>query len=102
MGESKSKRTITCPYCRRIVPHRDSEKDHVPPKGLFGKPRPSNLITVRCCGDCHDAMSKGDEVLKAISVMGLIRTNARFHIKDEVDRALRANPWWKKHLADGA
>lgn len=100
MAKSEHIRTVTCPYCRQIIPHHESQKDHVPPKGLFGKPRPSNLITVRCCDACHRALSKGDEVLKAIAAMGLIRTDARHQIDNEIRRALERNPWWKSHLID--
>ena len=36
-------------------------KDHVPPKGLFPEPRPSNLITVDCCYRCNQKFTKIDE-----------------------------------------
>jgi hypothetical protein len=38
--------------------------DHVPPKGFFPEPRPSNLITVPCCVQCNNAFSKDDEAVR--------------------------------------
>jgi hypothetical protein len=38
--------------------------DHVPPKGFFPEPRPSNLITVPCCARCNNAFSKDDEAVR--------------------------------------
>ncbi|HEY2329339.1 MAG TPA: hypothetical protein VGI63_05955 [Verrucomicrobiae bacterium] len=39
--------------------------DHVPPKGFFPEPRPSNLITVPCCAKCNNGFSKDDEAVRA-------------------------------------
>jgi len=36
-------------------------KDHVPPKGIFSKPRPSDLITVPACHECNNHSSVLDE-----------------------------------------
>ena len=36
-------------------------KDHIPPKGIFVKPRPSNLITVPACVKCNGGSSGEDE-----------------------------------------
>lgn len=36
-------------------------KDHIPPKGIFVKPRPSNLITVPACVKCNGGSSGLDE-----------------------------------------
>jgi hypothetical protein len=38
--------------------------DHVPPKGFFPEPRPSNLITVPCCSRCNNSFSKDDEAVR--------------------------------------
>jgi hypothetical protein len=51
----------TCVYCGAQNPET---KDHVPPKGIFPPPRPSNLITVPCCSKCHDGTSKDDEYFR--------------------------------------
>ncbi len=36
-------------------------KDHVPPKALFPKPRPSSLHTLPCCTSCNTAYSFDEE-----------------------------------------
>lgn len=50
-----------CAYCG------SSDKltnDHVPPRNLFIKPRPNNLITVPACANCHSCTSKDDEYFR--------------------------------------
>jgi hypothetical protein len=42
--------------------------DHVPPKGLFPEPRPSNLITVPCCEACRTEQND-DEYFKNMIVL---------------------------------
>lgn len=39
-------------------------RDHIPPKGLFPKPRPSNLYTVLCCFECNNGASQEDEYFR--------------------------------------
>ena len=36
-------------------------RDHIPPKGLFPSPRPSNLITVKACMQCNNGTKKDDQ-----------------------------------------
>ena len=36
-------------------------RDHVPPKGIFAKPRPDNLVTVPACSICNNDSSDIDE-----------------------------------------
>lgn len=43
----------------------DLTVDHVPPKGFFPSPKPSNLITVPCCKACNLSYSKDDEATRA-------------------------------------
>lgn len=38
--------------------------DHVPPKAIFPRPRPSNLITVPACAACNNEASTLDEAFK--------------------------------------
>jgi len=50
--------STSCMYCgERPGPTRD----HVPPKGLFPKPRPANLVTVPCCEECRTTQTLDDE-----------------------------------------
>lgn len=52
---------LLCPYCAEAEP---TTKDHLPPKGIFPTPRPSDLITVPCCAACNNAASIYDERFK--------------------------------------
>lgn len=55
-----------CTYCgswKRLT------KDHIPPKCLFGKPRPNDLITVPCCNQCNVSASKDDEYFRLMLAM---------------------------------
>jgi hypothetical protein len=36
-------------------------RDHIPPKGIFAKPRPDNLITVQACTKCHSQQTSRDD-----------------------------------------
>ena len=47
-----------CIYCQK---NRATTKDHVPPQGMFPKPRPANLITVPCCEPCNRGFKNDDE-----------------------------------------
>lgn len=51
-----------CCYCGI---KKATTRDHIPPKGIFNKPRPNDLITVPCCIDCNNKASKYDERFKA-------------------------------------
>jgi len=48
--------------------------DHVPPKGLFSKPRPNNLLTVPACLSCNNSKSDDDEFFRLLATMGVNRT----------------------------
>jgi hypothetical protein len=39
-------------------------RDHVPPKGIFPKPRPSNLVVIPACSKCNQGNSKDDEYFR--------------------------------------
>jgi hypothetical protein len=62
-GVIVAKRQRECVYCGA---KGELTKDHIPPKSLFSKPRPANLITVPSCGRCNNAASKDDEYFKAV------------------------------------
>ncbi len=55
---SKRKKTGECVYCGTIGL---VTKDHIPPKNLFKRPRPHNLITVPSCLECNSGSSKDDD-----------------------------------------
>lgn len=48
---------MNCVYCEK----KATTNDHIPPKGLFSKPYPENMITVPCCSDCNNLFSKDDQ-----------------------------------------
>lgn len=50
-----------CTYCG--VPNPETS-DHIPPKTIFAKPYPPNLLTVPCCTKCNNNMSKDDEYFR--------------------------------------
>lgn len=62
--------TVNCYLCGRTLenaapdPADRATRDHVPPRWLFGKPAPSNLITAWCCLGCQAAYSKDEEYLR--------------------------------------
>lgn len=47
-----------CVYCGS---KSNLTRDHIPPRALFGKPPPNNLITVPACKECNSGASKDDE-----------------------------------------
>lgn len=61
---------ILCCYCGI---KKATTKDHVPPKAIFNKPRPNDLITVPCCFECNNRASKFDEKFKAYLGMHIAR-----------------------------
>lgn len=48
----------SCVLCGKNIA---TTREHVPPKNLFKKPRPDNLITVPACENCNSGSSKDDE-----------------------------------------
>jgi hypothetical protein len=64
MGKKKRPKTGQCVYCGKIRPITE---DHVPPKNIFAKPRPNNLVKVPSCHECHSEnkqISKDDEYFR--------------------------------------
>lgn len=62
---AKKKRQL-CVYCHSP---KDLTRDHIPPKSFFPKPRPTNLITVLCCRECHEEFTENDEYLRNYLVL---------------------------------
>lgn len=59
--KTSTKKEETCAYCGREA----TTKDHVPPKQIFPKPRPANLVTVPACLDCNNQSGKDEEYFLA-------------------------------------
>src|SRR4029453_234768 len=51
-------RADVCAYCEAPSP---ATRDHTPPKGIFPRPRPADLITVPACEPCNQGASVRDE-----------------------------------------
>jgi hypothetical protein len=52
--------TGVCIYCGKTA----EDVDHVPPKCLFQKPRPSGLVKVPCCKKCNRRFGIDDEYFR--------------------------------------
>ncbi len=52
--------SLCCCYCGG----KATTKEHIPPKGIFNKPLPNDLITVPCCHSCNLNGSVNDEAFK--------------------------------------
>jgi hypothetical protein len=63
----KSQGSKICVICGK---NPATTRDHIPPKGIFPKPRPKDLITVPACRPCNKATSDFDEVFKVL--MGIV------------------------------
>src|ERR1035438_2927575 len=93
--------------CYLCGSEKDLTRDHVPPKNLFRKPLPSNLITVSCCKRCNGGFSKMEEQLRILVSAGINRsTDGEWIWKNKVlESSFRRSPALKnqvrKNLATG-
>ena len=76
MIQSQSNAKESCYLCRSALNESNRTRDHVPPKGIFAKPLPDNLITVPCCQSCNHGNHKADEVFRSIMAMAYKRNPA--------------------------
>jgi hypothetical protein len=70
-----------CVYCGE---QRELTRDHVPPRCLFSKPRPSNLVTVPCCQACNSEFQKYDEYFRLAITTGIDAANFPKELSDSV------------------
>jgi len=56
----KRKRENKCYLCGKPA----ETKDHIPPKGIFDNPRPTDLITVPACNECNNSYATDDEYFR--------------------------------------
>lgn len=54
----RNRKEVLCALCGINIA---TTKEHIPPRGIFLKPRPSDLITVPSCFDCNNSTSVTDE-----------------------------------------
>lgn len=55
-----------CVYCGN---ENGITKDHIPPKALFAKPRPHDLITVPACEKCNSGFNLDDDYFKTMHLL---------------------------------
>ena len=87
--------------CYLCESETDLTKDHVPPKNLFRKPLPSNLITVPCCKRCNGSFSKMEEQLRILVSAGINRSaDGEWIWKNKVvESSFRRSPALKSHVS---
>jgi hypothetical protein len=70
-----------CVYCGE---QRELTRDHVPPRCLFSKPRPSDLVTVPCCLVCNAQFQKYDEYFRLAITTGIDAASFPKELSDSV------------------
>ncbi len=60
-------------------------RDHIPPRSLFSKPRPKDLITVPSCYFCNKGASKYDEYFNLVVKLGIDRNRFPNEYADSLD-----------------
>lgn len=77
----------SCAYC---AAQNAETRDHIPPRNLFPKPRPSDLITVPCCEPCRAEWSNDDEYfrLAVVSTENVSEHAAADRINKDISRSL--------------
>lgn len=85
MGKSRRKKEI-CAYCGRDGP---ATRDHIPPKGLFPEPLPSDMLTVPCCESCRQGWSNDDEYFRDVILTASNYENDP-RVKSKIDTILRS------------
>lgn len=80
----------TCVICGECD---GTTRDHVPPKAIFPKPRPDNLVTVPACSKCNNGQSDNDDLFKVFLSMQAAGNNeiARRLFQEKTVRTLKRN-----------
>lgn len=78
----------SCAYCDE--PNAET-RDHIPPRNLFPKPRPSDLISVPCCEKCRAGWSADDEYfrLAVVSTENVSKHEAVERVNETISKSLR-------------
>lgn len=78
--------------------------DHVPPKGVFPKPRPNDLVTVPSCFQCNNSSSKQDEEFRVFLSLqlGMETPTTRKLWKEGALRSLHHNQRLKNHIVNNS
>ena len=96
-GLSSSRDYSICCYCHNTA----TTKDHVPPKNIFPRPRPTNLITVPSCKTCNEDPSLDDEYFGLIIAAGSAgHPQASELFRGKVKKKTKSHPALAKLLLD--
>jgi hypothetical protein len=81
------------PLCAICGERDGTTRDHVPPKAIFPKPRPNNLITVPACLECNNGASDNDDLFKVFLSLQAAGNNeiARRLFQEKTVRTLKRN-----------
>ena len=94
-GLSSSRDYSICCYCHNTA----TTKDHVPPKNIFPRPRPTNLITVPSCKTCNEDPSLDDEYFGLILAAGSAgHPQARELFRGKVKKKTKSYPALAKSI----
>jgi hypothetical protein len=76
--------------CALCAKRQATTREHVPAKGLFPRPRPSNLITVPSCDPCNHGTGSDDDHLRAFFALRVEAqpTESLNRVRASVARAL--------------
>jgi hypothetical protein len=70
----------TCPLCGKV---KYLTREHIPPKNLFLKPRPTNTITVRTCKACNSSYDLDEEYFRIYITAGEQPGSVGYSLWDE-------------------
>lgn len=81
------------PLCAICGEREGTTRDHVPPKAIFPRPRPDNLVTVPACPECNNGASDHDDLFKVYLSMQAAGNNeiARRLFQEKTVRTLERN-----------
>lgn len=78
MGELIRRSMSASCYLCGLVPA--DTRDHIPPRGLFPEPRPTNLVTVPCCRRCNSDFAPEDDYFRFVFSSSVERSETGDHI----------------------
>jgi hypothetical protein len=88
----------TCVICGK---NPATTRDHIPPKGIFPKPRLSDLITVPACRPCNKSTSDLDEVFKVfMGIAGGHGPEGERMFKEQTAHTLQHNLRLKREISN--
>jgi len=85
-----------CAYCG--IGNHETD-DHVPPKSIFIKPRPSNLVTVPSCDACNSSFQDNDDLFALfISTQAGMDGELQRELHEKVKRAVARHRHFREIL----